>query len=171
MSDESTLNSSLSNDEIIVESESEVAQESKQLIPQEIYRIVKRPIGRPSVIGQATLSKLEEAFAMGCSDIEACLWANIGSATLYNYQNRHPDFVERKNELKNNPVLLARRTVHDSLAKDVNSAWRYLERKDPTLNPKASLDVTTGGEPLVTPASDMQELSRKFDDFFKQQNA
>lgn len=104
--------------------------------------------GRPVVVDKDVLHKLEEVFALGGTDTEACLYANISTSTLYNYQNANPDFLERKNELKQTPVLLARQTVVKSLKTDVNSAWRMVERKDPDLHPKQQIDHTTKGEKI-----------------------
>ena len=89
----------------------------------------KSNAGRPLKIDRIILSKLEEAFAMGCTDIEACLFADIGTATLYLYQKKHPEFIERKAELKETPVLKARNTVINSLEDDTGTAKWYLERK------------------------------------------
>lgn len=86
-------------------------------------------IGRPTVMTPETISKLEEAFMLGCSDLEACLVANIGKTTLYNYQNENPEFVERKEKLKENPVLLARRSVVSSMTDNGDLALKFLERK------------------------------------------
>lgn len=85
-------------------------------------------IGRPTVMTEDVLHKLEEAFALGCTDLEACLYADISKTVLYNYQKEHPEFVERKEELKEKPVLKARTTVVKSLD-DPNHAFKYLERK------------------------------------------
>src|SRR6187399_3578722 len=109
---------------------------------------MSKELGRPTVMTDEVLRKLEEAFSMGCTDIEACLFADISKTTLYDYQKENPDFTERKEELKERPILLARTTVINSLEKDVNSAWRYLERKDKGLNPKSEIDVTSKGEAL-----------------------
>lgn len=84
--------------------------------------------GRPTVITEEVLRKLEEAFAMGCTDIEACLYADISKTALYEYQEKNPYFAERKAELKENPVLKARTTIIKSL-KDPNHAKWYLEKK------------------------------------------
>ena len=78
---------------------------------------------------EATLGKLREAFLLGCSDSEACLYADINPDTLYEYQKSNPQFSEKKKLLKNNPVLLARKTVVESLKSDPNLALKYLERK------------------------------------------
>jgi len=90
---------------------------------------ITRPEGRPTVMTDATVQKLEEAFLMGCSDQEACLNADISKATLYNYQKEHPEFLDRKARLKENPFLLARTTVIKSLGEVKNAQW-YLERYD-----------------------------------------
>jgi hypothetical protein len=76
-----------------------------------------------------TLKKLEEAFAIGASDAEACFYADISHETLYTYQDKHPEFLERKNALKERPVLLARQTVVKSLESNPELAMKYLERK------------------------------------------
>lgn len=84
--------------------------------------------GRPPVITPIIIAKLEEVFAIGGSDKEACFYADISPATLYNYQNENPLFIERKEALKMRPILKARQTVVKSLD-DPDRAFRYLERK------------------------------------------
>lgn len=75
-----------------------------------------------------TLNKLEYVFALGGSDEEACSYANISPRTLYNYQEENPDYVQRKEALKERPVLKARTTVYENLDKP-EYAFKYLERK------------------------------------------
>ena len=77
---------------------------------------------------EITIKKLEEAFAIGCSDVEACLMANISTVTLYAYQKNNPEFINRKETLKEKPFLKARKTIVDDLD-DVNTAKWYAERK------------------------------------------
>jgi hypothetical protein len=52
--------------------------------------------GRPTVMTPEIIAKLEYVFALGGTDKEACLYADIGLETLYNYQRNHPEFAERK---------------------------------------------------------------------------
>ena len=86
--------------------------------------------GRKTIMTPEIIDKLEQAFSMGCSDLEACLHANIGKTTLYNYQNENPEFVERKEQLKEKLVLKARTVIAEALnRKDENTAKWYLERK------------------------------------------
>lgn len=86
-------------------------------------------IGRPPVIDEKVLRKLEEAFAYGCSDLEACFYADISKTALYEYQKDHPEFTERKELLKEKPILMARQSVIKAMQKDGNLALRYLERR------------------------------------------
>jgi len=88
-------------------------------------------VGRPSRITQGVLAKLEVAFSLGCSDREACSFAGINPATLYRYQNKNPEFSERKEGLKTCPTLIARFSVIKGFSKNPLLALRYLERKCP----------------------------------------
>jgi len=86
--------------------------------------------GRPNKINADVLHKLEEAFSQGFSDEEACLYADIGTSTLYNYCKKHKKFMERKQILKKKPLMRARININKALQsgdRDV-SKW-YLERK------------------------------------------
>ena len=86
--------------------------------------------GRPTVMTDQTLQKLERAFIMGLSDREACLWANISPSTLYEYCKVHPDFSERKELLKEKPKMKAKVILSKALNKnDLETAQWYLERK------------------------------------------
>lgn len=89
----------------------------------------KSNAGRPTVMTPETINKLEEAFALGCTDREACLFAGITPPTLYDYQKLNPDFLTRKELLKENPVLLARTSVVNGLSGDPDLALKFLERK------------------------------------------
>ena len=81
------------------------------------------------------LTKLEEAYSMGCTDAEACLFAGVSTATLFGYINRFPEFSERKEKLKQFPVLKARKKVVTEISKDTGTAKWYLERKTKEFKP------------------------------------
>jgi hypothetical protein len=89
-----------------------------------------KKFGRPTVMTQQTLEKLRECFFYGHTDEEACLLANISTDVLYKYQREHPDFINEKNMLKQNPNALARKIIYDSLESgDKDTAKWYAERK------------------------------------------
>jgi hypothetical protein len=66
----------------------------------------------------------------GLTDLEACLYADIGTTTLYNYCEENPEFRERKEELKQHPTAKARLNVTEAIEngnEDLSKWW--LERK------------------------------------------
>ena len=88
-------------------------------------------MSRPTVMTDDVLSKLETAFSMGCTDVEACNYANIGTATLYRFQEDNEEFRDRKEVLKSNPFMLARSVLIDALRDgDVNTAHKMIDRKE-----------------------------------------
>lgn len=104
-------------------------------------------IGRPTVFDEMTLHKLEGAFADGASDKLACFLANISESSLYNYQNEHPEFLERKIYLKDQVKFQARKVVREAIqAGDKQQANWFLERRDKEFKPKS--DITTDDKPL-----------------------
>ena len=89
----------------------------------------------PEVIG-----KLEEAFGYGCTDSEACAYADIHPSTLYDYCIQNPKFSERKETLKNMPTFKAKRIINDALnSDDILTAHKVVDRKEGT---KVKQEVT-----------------------------
>lgn len=110
----------------------------------------ERPVGRPTVMTPEVVAKLEHGFAMGFSDVEASLYANISKDSLYDYCKKYPEFSHRKEELKNHPKLLAKTNLYNALkenSKIEDSKW-YLERKDKEFKPKSEQDLTTLGKEI-----------------------
>lgn len=88
------------------------------------------PAGRPTKMTPQTVAKLEEAFSFGCTDIEACLYADIHKQTLYDYCEKYPEFTDRKETLKKHPTMVARKNLVRSINKgEVEDSKWYLERK------------------------------------------
>lgn len=74
------------------------------------------------------VTKLEEAFAIGCTDEEACFYAEISRSALFRYMEDNEEFRNRRNALKQKPILKARKTLYDDLDKPDSAMW-FLERK------------------------------------------
>lgn len=107
-------------------------------------------VGRPTVMTPELINKLEEVFAIGGTDEEACFYADISKQTLYDYQKKFPEFVDRKEALKQKPFLLARRTIVNALKDNPQYAFEYMKRK----NRKEfgdSVDLTSDNKQLPTP--------------------
>ncbi len=99
--------------------------------------------GRPTVVTPEVVLKLEEAFALGCSDREACFFADISNDALYGYCKRNPGFTDRKEQLKERPIFLARKSLIDGVQEDPKLALAYLERKKKTeFSLKHEIDAT-----------------------------
>jgi hypothetical protein len=115
-------------------------------------------VGRPTIMTPETIAKLEEVFSIGGSDEEACFYADIGKTTLYNFQQDHPEFVERKEALKERPVLKARQTIVKALDQP-NFAFEYMKRKR-RKEFGDSQDITTDGKALPVPLLNINEIRK-----------
>lgn len=112
--------------------------------------MTKNKGGRPTKMTNDTVNKLEEAFSWGCTDVEACLYAGISKPTLYDYIKENPSFSDRKESLKQNPTLKARRILNLALDddKDVKTAQYQLDKADGKA--KQAVDMNVGGDLTVT---------------------
>lgn len=124
-------------------------------------------IGRPTVMTVDTLQKLEDAFSIGASDREACLIANISSQTLYNFQTENPDYIERKEKLKDMPKYLARANIVEAIkAKNLSVSQWYAERKGKDEFSQRTEQTGKDGKDLIPeqPSERIQELANKLND-------
>lgn len=96
------------------------------------------------------LTKLEQAFAIGCTDKEACGYAELTEKQLYYYERQHPDFGSRKEVLKNTVVLKAKQTVANKVGASYHTAIDYLKRTRKG-EYGDNIDHTTKGEKIATP--------------------
>ena len=78
---------------------------------------------------QEVIRKLEQVWSLDGTDAEAALFADISKASLSDYLKKHPAITERKEALKNSPVLKARQVVVTGLNGNPELALKYLERK------------------------------------------
>lgn len=124
------------------------------------------PVGRPTVMTEITLAKLEIAFGNGASDREACLIAGIDTQTLYSYQLAHPEYVERKEMLKDMPKYQARKNIVDAInANNVAVSQWYAERKVKEEFSQRTEQTGKDGEALIPPVSkDVIDLAKQLND-------
>ncbi len=119
--------------------------------------------GRPSVMTKSVVGKLRTAFLMGCSDREACAYAQINKDTLYDFQKKNPEFSDQKELWKQNPILKARITVFKSLNQPKIAMW-YLERKKPeefSLRYHTSQSSTQLTIQYVIPKTNYEDMAKK----------
>lgn len=84
--------------------------------------------GRPTVMNEATVNKLEEVFSLDGTVEEACFYADISRQTYYDYLKRYPEYIDRVDALRQKPVLKARQAVVRGLD-SFDNGLKYLERK------------------------------------------
>lgn len=89
---------------------------------------MKKP-GRPSKITNQTVKKLEEAFALDCPVTEACIYAGISRQTYYELIKKKPELSDRFEQLKQKPILKARKVIIDKIGDSYGNAMDYLKRK------------------------------------------
>lgn len=112
----------------------------------------KLPVGRPAIIDERVLQELIKAFAGGHTDAEACQIVGIAQSTLYNYQNKFPEFMEQKELLKLNPFIKARQTIVKYLNDPEYATW-FLERKGKSeFGTKTSVEYTNADSESLTNA-------------------
>lgn len=103
-------------------------------------------VGRPTVMTENVLRKLEYAFMRGLPDREACDYADIGTTTLYDYCKENPEFAERKETLKQHPTAKARLNVTEAIENgdvDLSKWWLERKRKDEfSLKQEINADVS-----------------------------
>lgn len=86
-------------------------------------------MSRPTKFDDITVKKLEEAFALGCTVEEACFNADISKQTYYNWTEENPELLDRFEQLKQSPILKARKTIVKAIEKDPKLAMKFLEKK------------------------------------------
>lgn len=87
-------------------------------------------VGRKTVMTLAVIGKLETAFATGYTDEQACIFAGISPDALYDYCRKNPEFGKRKELLKKNVDMQAKRNLFERIVEGdkATSMW-WLERK------------------------------------------
>lgn len=112
-------------------------------------------VGRPPVIDENKLKQLEVFFSNGATDREACFLAGISQQTLYNYQKDHPEFIERKEALKDMIKYQAKVNIQHAIVneKDIDKSQWYLERKgkDEGFNSRTELTGKDGEQLQAQP--------------------
>ena len=102
----------------------------------------KSNAGAPPKMTEATLKILNDAFLVGASDERACFKAEIHPSTLYNYQHKHPEFIEYKKALKEDLRFRARINISKDVdSGNVDTSKYVLDRTDPDFKPKNKFEV------------------------------
>ena len=89
--------------------------------------------GRPTVMTNEVVSKMEYGFMKGLNVTECCLYADISRNCFYEYLEKNPDFKDRIEELRSNPSTKAKLNVVEAIEKgdtDISRWWLERRNKD-----------------------------------------
>ncbi len=87
--------------------------------------------GRPPVVTDAVVGKLELGFRAGLNKTECCEFAGISRTALYDYIDRTPGFADKIEELRSHPSAQAKLNISLRIDKgDIELSQWYLERKN-----------------------------------------
>lgn len=77
------------------------------------------------------VSKLEQAFSLGCNISEACTYAGISRMTYHRWTTDNSELKDRFIELQQNPILLAKQRAVSGIMESYGNAMDYLKRVRP----------------------------------------
>lgn len=111
------------------------------------------PGGRPTVLTEKVIQKLEDAYLSDATHGEAAIYAGIALSTLNLYKKQNPEFSDRIEKLRGQTGLKAKINIRKSIedGDKPDSKW-YLERRDPEFKQKSATDVTLGAHKSLVDA-------------------
>lgn len=86
---------------------------------------------RTNKLSPDTIKKLEEAAGVRLNVKESCAYAEIHRDTYYDWMKRVPGLSDRLDDLRENPIIRAKRRIIGQLDIDTNAAFRFLEKEKP----------------------------------------
>lgn len=99
-------------------------------LEKEYGELQRDEIGRPTVITDFVILKLQQAFMIGCTDREACIYAGIAENTFYEFCKKYPHFREQKENWKDEPILASRLNIVRAIKNgSIEDSWKYLKSK------------------------------------------
>lgn len=78
-----------------------------------------------------TIRKLEEAAGVRLDVKASCAYAGISRDTYYQWMKKVKGLADRLDDLRQNPIIRAKRRIISQLDNDTNVAFRFLEKESP----------------------------------------
>jgi len=93
-------------------------------------KIQKPKIGRPSIINEDTVRKLEASLASGFGVSAACYYSGVSRSTYYEYLATNKDFSDKMRMAEEWSTFRARQVILQAIdGGDIKAAQWWLERK------------------------------------------
>ena len=111
-----------------------------------------RDSGRPTVMTEEVLQKLEEAYTMDFNDREACFHAGIAISTFHHHKEKNQEFCNKVEVWKNDIKRRSKKLLHLAInSGDVSTAKWWLEKKAPEEYSNRVEHTGANGQPLLPP--------------------
>ena len=118
--------------------------------------------GRPSKITPSVLRKLEEAYLLDATHLEAAIYAGISESTLHDYRKKNPEFSERMKVVRRMTGLQAKINITKAIKDgDIKVSKWYLERRDDDFKPRLKVEKNTTHDAAVSFLHALAEGRRK----------
>ena len=120
--------------------------------------------GRPTIMTNIVIGKLEQMFLANATNAEACIFAGICQDTLYDYKKKNPVFADKMKLLRAQRNLFAKRNIFKAIKEkeDINVSRWVLEKTDPEysnkLDIKADIDAKLTTEINVISVANEEEV-------------
>ncbi len=108
--------------------------------------------GRPTVMTDEVVSKLEYGFMRGMNITECCHYADISRTAFYEYLDKNPEFPNRMEELRSHPATRAKLNVVEAIENgdtDLSKWWLERRNKD-EFSTKQEIDADVKGDVTIT---------------------
>jgi hypothetical protein len=93
--------------------------------------MAENKVGRPTIMTDDIVAKLEMGFMKGLNVTECCHYAKISRNCFYEYLEKNPGFKDRMEELKSNPSTKAKLNIVEAIESgDTDLAKWWLERRN-----------------------------------------
>lgn len=110
----------------------------------------KNKVGRPSAVSEIVVSKLEQAFAIGATDTEACSYAGISRQTYYKKLKTDQEFADKISRQKSALPLKAREKLHELIKQgDSKAIFWLLDRVERRNKADSNVVVSSAIEQLT----------------------
>jgi ACT domain-containing protein len=91
----------------------------------------EKKLGRPTVMTEEIVSKLEYGFMKGLNVTECCHYADISRTAFYDYLDKNPAFTDRIEELRSSPSTKAKLNIVEAIENgDPGLSVWWLERRN-----------------------------------------
>lgn len=97
--------------------------------PTKRQQINKKIGAAVSKLTPENIEKLEDIYQLDPTIKEVAFYLDVNEGTIYNWKNENPDLFNRLERLRENPVLIARKTVVAKMGENYSNAMDYLKRK------------------------------------------